>query len=57
MLLQIKIKNYQENTQNFGIKLKIKLKKVNDKTGEYEKGFMKIKLSADDNLSLSKMIK
>ena len=44
--------NYQENTQNFGIKLKIQLKKVNDKPGKYENDFMKIKLSAD-----SKMLK
>ena len=30
------------------------IEKVNNKLGEYEKGFMKIKFSSDDNLPLNK---
>ena len=33
------------------------IKKVNDKSGEYGKGFMKIKLNSDDNLPLNKILK
>ena len=31
--------------------------KINDKPGEYEKGFMKIKFNLDDNLPLNKILK
>ena len=30
---------------------------MNDKPGEYEKDFMKIKFSSDDNLPLNKILK
>ena len=33
------------------------IEKINDKPGKYEKDFMKIKLSSDDNLSLNKILK
>ena len=33
------------------------IEKINDKSGEYEKGFMKIKFSSDDNLPLNKISK
>ena len=54
------IKKYQQNLQNFGIKL-INIKKGEEKKkvkkGEYEKDFMKIKFNSDDNLPLNKMLK
>ena len=33
------------------------LEKVNDKPGEYEKDYLKIKSSSDDNLPLNKILK
>ena len=33
------------------------IEKINDKPGEYEKYYMKIKFSSDDNLSLNKKLK
>ena len=38
-------------------RIKIFIEKVNDKLGEYEKDFMKIKFSYDDNLPLNKTLK
>ena len=49
--------------QNFGIRLKVlrlkvnSVKKINDKQGEYEKNYMKIKFNSDDNLPSNKIIK
>ena len=40
------------------LKIKLKIKKINnDKLGEYEKDFMKIKFNADDDLPLNKIQK
>ena len=33
------------------------IEKINNKLGEYEKGFMKIKSNSDDNLPLNKTLK
>ena len=41
----------------FWDRIKIFIEKVNDKLGEYEKDFMKIKFSYDDNLPLNKTLK
>ena len=42
----------------FGVELKVVLKKINDdKSGEYGKDYMKIKLNSDDDLSLNKKLK
>ena len=38
-------------------RIKIFIEKVNDKLGEYEKDFMKIKFSYDDHLPLNKTLK
>ena len=47
LLLQLVIKNYQQNLQNSFIET------INEgKKGEYEKYFMKINFSLDDNLPL-----
>ena len=35
----------------------IPLKKTNNKSGEYEKDFMKTKFNLDDNLPLNKILK
>ena len=44
--------------QNFGMELKIKLKKINDKPGgKYTKDFTKIKFNSDDDLILDKPLK
>ena len=44
-----KSKKFCQNAQNSGIKLKIWLKKINDKSGEFDEKHMKIKFSSDDN--------
>ena len=36
--------------------IKSLIDKIDDKPGEYEKDFMKIKFSSDDNLSLNKIL-
>ena len=33
------------------------IEKINNKPGEYEKGFIKIKFDSDDNLLLNKILK
>ena len=38
-------------------KIKNLIETINDKLGEYEKGFMKIKFDSDDDLPLSKILK
>ena len=38
-------------------KIKDTIEKVNNKTGEYGKDFMKIKFNSDDNLPLKKVLK
>ena len=37
--------------------MKILIEKINDKPGEYEIDFMKIKFNSDDDLSLNKILK
>ena len=37
--------------------IKDTIEKVNNKTGEYGKDFMKIKFNSDDNLPLNKVLK
>ena len=39
------------------MKLKIWLKKINDKRGDYDEKYMKIKFSSDDNWPLNKLLK
>ena len=52
LLLQLVIKNYQQNLQNSFIET------INEgKKGEYEKYFMKIKFNSADDLPLNKMLK
>ena len=44
--------------KKFGVKLKIKLKKINgSKSGEYGKDYIKIKFNSDDSLPLNKQLK
>ena len=44
--------------KKFGVKLKIKLKKINgSKSGEYGKDYIKIKFNSDDGLPLNKQLK
>ena len=43
--------------QNYGIGLKIWLKEVSGKPGDYNKKYMKIKFNSDDNLPLHKLLK
>ena len=38
-------------------KIKSVIKKINDKSGKYEKDYMKIKFNSDDNLPLNKILK
>ena len=38
-------------------KIKNLTKKINDKPGEYQKDFMKIKFNSNDNLPLNKILK
>ena len=61
-LTQIKTKNYWQNTQNFGIQLKIWLdanstEKTSNKSSEHEEDLIKIKCNSDDNLPLNKILK
>ena len=37
--------------------MQLRWKKINDKPGEYEKDYLKIKFSSDDNLPLNKILK
>ena len=37
--------------------IKSSIEKINNKSGEYRKDFMKIKLNSDDSLSLNKTLK
>ena len=39
------------------MELKILLKKINNKSGEYGKDFMKIKFNSDDSFPLNKTLK
>ena len=51
-----KIQEVLKNIQNFGMRLKFLLKKMNGKLGEYGKGFIKIKFNSDDNLPLNEIL-
>ena len=51
------IKEVLKNYTELWDKSKDLIKKVNDKSGEYGKDFMKIKLNSDDNLPLNKILK
>ena len=57
LLLQIKINNYWQNTQNFGGGIKNLVKKIENESAEYGKDFMWIKFNSDDNIPLNKLLK
>ena len=51
------IKGVLKNYPELWNKSKDLIKKLNDKSGEYRKDFIKIKLNLDDNLPLNKILK
>ena len=58
MPLQIKIREVLEKSTKLWDKIKYLIKTIyGDKSGEYEKDFMKIKFNSDDDLPLNKILK